>query len=235
MAFESPASLDDLAAAAFYFPFHVAFLALVERGGLRAGETLVVHAGAGGVGSAAVQLGAALGARVIATAGGPDKTAFCRELGAELAIDYRREDFAARVREATGGRGADLVCDLVGGEVTRQSLTCLALGGRLMLAGFSGGIEAEDQAGLVPRPIVFGNVSVCGVMLAYVPDGFPATAGLGLWPRRVGERVQARLVELLEAKRIRPIVGRSAVYTELPAELERLERRETMGRSILRW
>ena len=82
---------------------------------------------------------------------------------------------------------------------------------------------------------MFGNVSVCGVMLAYVPDGFPETAGLGLWPRRVGERVQARLVELLDAKRIRPIVGRSAAYTELPAELERLERRETTGRTILRW
>jgi NADPH2:quinone reductase len=235
MAFESPAGLDDAAAAAFFFPFHVAYLALVERGGLRAGETLVVHAGAGGVGSAAVQLGAALGARVIATAGGPEKTAFCRELGAELAIDYRREDFAARVREATGGRGADLVCDLVGGEVTRQSLTCLARGGRLMLTGFSGGIEAEDQAGLVPRPVVFGNVSVCGVMLAYVPDDFPETAGLGLFPRRVGERVQERLLDLLEAKQIRPIVGRTTAYTGLPAELERLERRETMGRTILRW
>jgi len=235
MAFESPPGLDDAAAAAFFFPFHVAFLSLVERGGLRAGETLVVHAGAGGVGSAAVQLGAALGARVIATAGGPEKVAFCRALGADLAIDYRREDFAAAVREATGGRGADIVCDLVGGEVTRQSLSCLARGGRLMLTGFSGGIEAEDEAGLVPRPILFGNVSVCGVMLAYAPDAFPEAAGLGLFPRRVGERVQERLVALLEAKQIRPVVGRTAPYTELPAELERLERRETMGRTILRW
>lgn len=235
MAFESPPGLDDTAAAAFFFPFHVAHLSLVERGGLRRGETLLVHAGAGGVGSAAVQLGAALGARVIATAGGPEKVAFCRALGAELAIDHRREDFAAAVREATGGRGADLVCDLVGGEVTRRSLACLARGGRLMLTGFSGGIAAEDEAGLVPRPILFGNVSVCGVMLAYAPDGSPESAGLGLFPRRVGERVQRELVALLDAGRIRPIVGRTAPYTELPAELERLERRETMGRTILRW
>ncbi len=235
MAFESPPQLGDEEAAAFFFPFHVAYLSLVIRGALREGETLLVHAGAGGVGSAAVQLGVALGARVIATAGGPEKVAFCRELGADLAVDYRREDFATAVRDATGGRGVDVVCDLVGGEVTRQSIGCLARGGRLMITGFSGGIEAEDAACLVPRPIIFSNASVCGVILAYVPDATPPIAGFGLLPRSVGERVQRELVALLEAGKIRPIVGRTAGCTELPAELERMERRETMGRTILRW
>ena len=237
MVFESPPTLDDVQAAAVFFPFHVAHLALFERGGLRPGETLLVHSGAGGVGSAAVQLGAEAGARVFATAGGPDKAEFCRELGAERGIDYRSEDFAEVVLEATGGRGADVVCDLVGGEVTRRTFRCMARGGRHMLAGFSGGIEAEDRAEITPRPIIFGNFSLGGVLLAYRGDAEIERGGSGInvFPRSVGERLQSRVDELLSAGRVRPIVGRTADYTELPAELERLEARQTMGRTIIRW
>ncbi len=235
MAFASPPELSDAEAAAFYFPFHVAWLSLCERGGLREGETILVHAGAGGVGSAAVQIGRARGARVIATAGGPQKLATCRALGAELAIDYRAGPFVDAVLDATQGRGVDLVCDLVGGEVTRESLRCLARGGRLMLTGFSGGIEAEDEVGLLPRPVIFANGAVVGVLLAYVPDGTPERAGLGLLPRSVGERVQAELVALLEAGKIRPQVHRTAPARDLPAELERMERRESTGRNVMLW
>jgi NADPH2:quinone reductase len=181
------------------------------------------------------RIASALGARVIATAGGEAKLEFCRSLGADLAIDYRAGPFRDAVLAATGGRGVDLVCDLVGGAVTRESLGCLARGGRLALAGFSGGIEAEDEAGLVPRPLLFANASLVGVMLAYAPDGAPEMAGLGLQPRRVGERVHSHLVELLDAGAIRPVVGRVAPAADLPGELERMERRETMGRTILRW
>jgi NADPH2:quinone reductase len=236
MVFDAPPGLDDDAAAAFFFPFHVAWLALVERGALRARESLLVHAGAGGVGSAAVQLGAALGARVFATAGGAEKLRLCRELGAELAIDYRSEDFAESVLDATGGRGVDVVCDLVGGRTTERSLRCAALGGRVVLAGFSGGIEAED-AGIVPRPVLFGNLSLLGVMLAYVDDPLPVkrATGWNLFPRRTGERAHAHLLELLAAGRIRPVVGRRAAYADLPAELERMEARQTVGRTVLRW
>jgi NADPH2:quinone reductase len=236
MVFDAPPGLGDEAAAAFFFPFHVAWLALVERGGLRAGESLLVHAGAGGVGSAAVQLGAALGARVFATAGGPEKLRLCRELGAELAIDHRSEDFAEAVLDATAGCGVDVVCDLVGGKTTERSFRAVALGGRILLAGFSGGIEAED-AGIVPRPVVFGNLSLVGVMLAYARDPAPMkrAAGMNLFPRSTGERVHARLLELLAAGRIRPVVGRSASYRDLPAELERMEARQTVGRTVLRW
>jgi NADPH2:quinone reductase len=194
-----------------------------------------VHAGAGGVGSAAVQVGHALGARVIATAGSEDKLAFCRSLGAEVAIDYRKAPFVDAVLEATDGRGVDLVCDLVGGEVTAQSLRCLARGGRLMLTGFSGGIEAEDSATLVPRPLIFGNASISGVLLAYVPDGSPEIAGLGLLPRSVGERIQARLVSWLEAGKIRPLSKHTAAFSELPTELERMERRDSTGRNAILW
>jgi NADPH:quinone reductase len=236
MTFDAPARLDDIDAAAFFFPFHVAHLALVERGHVQPGQTVLVHAGAGGVGSAAVQLGAALGARVIATAGSDEKLELCRSLGAELAVNYRTEDVAAVALDATGGRGVDVVCDLVGGETTTRTFPCLAHGGRHVLAGFSGGIEAEDS-GIVPRPIVFGNFDLCGVMLSYRSD--PAAAkrasGFNLFSRAAGERVHAHLVELLDAGRIRTVVGRTAPWTELPAELTRLAGRATVGRTILDW
>jgi NADPH2:quinone reductase len=161
MAFDAPEKLDDVHAAAFYFPFHVGGLALFERAKLAAGEWLLVNAAAGGVGSAALQLGVAAGARVIAAAGSAEKLAFCRELGAEAAVDYRAPDFADEVLAATGGRGVDVACDLVGGAVTSALMPLMARGGRLVLAGFSGGIEAEDEAGITPRPLLFGNFSLC--------------------------------------------------------------------------
>lgn len=236
MTFEAPDQLDDVGAAAFFFPFHVAHLALVERGHLEPGQTLLVHAGAGGVGSAAVQLGAALGARVIATAGSAEKLDVCRELGAALAINYRTDDVSVAVLDATGGSGVDVVCDLVGGDVTVSTFPCVARGGRYVLAGFSGGIAAED-AGIAPRPIVFGNFDLCGVMLSYRTDpaAVKRASGFNLFSRADGERVQAHLVELLEAEEIRPLVGRVAPWTELPAELTRLADRATIGRTVLNW
>jgi NADPH2:quinone reductase len=236
MVFDAPPSLDDVQAGAFFFPFHVAHLALVERGHLEPGQTLLVHAAAGGVGSAAVQLGAALGARVIATAGSAAKLDLCRSLGADVALNARDDTMTAAILDATDGRGVDVVCDLVGGEMTRRTFPCVARGGRHVLAGFSGGIEAEDL-GIEPRPIVFGNFDVCGVMLSYRSD--PAAArrhsGFNLFSRADGERVHEHLVALLEAGHIRTVVGRTASWTELPAELARLERRETTGRTVLRW
>ena len=236
MTFEAPERLDDVEAAAFFFPFHVAHLALVERGHLQPGQTLLVHAGAGGVGSAAVQLGAALGARVIATAGSDEKLGLCRELGAYVALNYRTDDVAGAVIDATDGRGVDVVCDLVGGDTTVRTFPCVALGGRHVLAGFSGDIGAED-AGIVPRPILFGNFDLCGVMLSYRHDPLAAkrASGFNLFSRADGERVHAHLVELLDAGAIRTVVGRIAPWTDLPVELERLASRTTVGRTVLDW
>jgi NADPH2:quinone reductase len=234
MCFDAPEAFDDVEASAFFFPFHVAWLALFERGRLEPGETLLVHAGAGGVGSAAVQLGVARGARVFATAGSEEKRAFCRELGAELALDSRSGDLAGALLEATGGRGVDVVCDLVGGAATQATVPALARGARLVLAGFSGGIAAEDEPLLTPRPLLFGNFSIGGVLLAYA-EGPTKRGAVNLLPRALGDAIQGELVRLLGAKRIRPIVGNVAPYTELPAELERLEARATLGRSVLDW
>jgi NADPH2:quinone reductase len=232
-AFDVPPSLAGPDAAAFYFPFHLAHLALHERAHVEAGETVLVHAAAGGVGSAAVQLAVAAGARVIATAGGPAKLELARSLGAEVAIDYRTADVVAAVAEATAGRGVDVCFDGVGGDVTLQSLRCLARNGRHLVVGFAGGIEAEDVASITGRMLCFGQVSVIGVLLAYAREPLPLGSGVHLVPREVGESVHAALVDLLDAGRIRPLVGRVVAFEDLPAALEAMEDRATTGRVVV--
>ena len=123
-----------------------------ERGRLAAGETLLVQGGSSGVGTAAIQLARALGARVLATAGSAAKCAACETLGAERAVNYREQDFVAAVREATGGRGADVILDLVGGPYLQRNLDCLAVEGRLVLIAVMGGIKGEvNLASLMSR------------------------------------------------------------------------------------
>jgi putative NAD(P)H quinone oxidoreductase, PIG3 family len=131
MVMRIPDSLSFEEAAAIPEAFLTAFLNLFTLGRLQAGETVLIHAGASGVGTAAIQLARVAGARVFATAGSPEKCALCRELGAELAVNYREESFAARVLEATGGRGVDLVLDFVGAPYWQQNAAALALDGRL--------------------------------------------------------------------------------------------------------
>ena len=130
----------------------------------------------------------------------------------------------------------DVVCDLVGGDTTVRTFPCVAHGGRHVVAGFSGGIAAEDT-GIVPRPIVFGNFDLCGVMLSYRRDpvAVKRASGYNVFSRADGERVHAELVALLDAGRIRTVVGRTAPWTELPEELTRLADRETVGRTVLDW
>jgi NADPH2:quinone reductase len=239
MAFEAPDRLTDLEAAAFFYPFHLAHLGLHERGRLVAGETVLVHAAAGGVGSAAVQLAVAAGGRVIATVGSGLKAALAHELGADVVIDYGTEDLVERVLDATGGVGVDLCFDGVGGDVTLQSLACLRRGGRHLIVGFASGIEAEEVPMVSGRVLAFGNFDLVGVILAYVdpaiephlhrhapvpvPRFNPPTAD-------IGERVQAHLVELLDADAIRPVVGGTVPFEDLPRALEDMEARATTGR-----
>lgn len=237
MAFEMPpeTELPDEPAAAVYFPFHLSWLALHERARIEAGETVLVHAAAGGVGSAAVQLAAAAGARVITTAGSPEKVDLCRSLGADVAIDYRAGDFVDAVLEATDGRGVDVAFDSVGGDVTTRTFRCMAFNGRHLLVGFASGIEAED-AGIVPRPVLFGNFSLCGVCHAYVDDPrqLKEAAGYNFPSHADGERVHGRVLDLVREGRVRPVVGEEIPFAELPAALQALADRRTVGRVVVR-
>lgn len=135
----APDALDDAEAAALHIGYQTAWFALHRRARLEAGETLLVHAAAGGVGSAAVQLGKAAGATVIGVAGGADKAAVARGLGCDVVIDRREQDVVAAVKEATGGRGADVIFDPVGGEAYTQSAKTVAFEGRIVIVGFASG------------------------------------------------------------------------------------------------
>ncbi|MBK3559675.1 NADPH:quinone oxidoreductase family protein [Streptomyces sp. MBT56] len=136
----APDALDDAEAAALHIGYQTGWFGLHRRARLQPGETLLVHAAAGGVGSAAVQLGKAAGAQVFGVVGGPDKAAVARELGCDLVIDRRSEDLVAAVKEATGGRGADVVYDPVGGDAYAKSTKCVAFEGRILVVGFASGV-----------------------------------------------------------------------------------------------
>ena len=235
MAFEMPAEMPEPEAAAIFMPFHLAWLALYERARVQPGETLLVHAGAGGVGSAALQLGVHAGARVFATAGSPEKTKLCLELGAEIAVNYRETDFAEAILDATHGRGVDVAFDAVSGDVTLQTFRCMAFNGRHILAGFASGIEQEDE-GLVPRPVLFGNFSLVGVCHAYVDDPvvFKRLSGFNFPAHRDGEQLHAELLALFAAGKLRAIVGQHVPFEELPAALDAMEQRRTVGRTVVR-
>ncbi|MET9699350.1 NADPH:quinone oxidoreductase family protein [Streptomyces sp. NPDC006529] len=135
----APDSLDDAEAAALHIGYQTGWFGLHRRARLQPGETLLVHAAAGGVGSAAVQLGKAAGATVIGVVGGKAKAAAAEELGCDLVIDRHTEDLVARVKEFTGGRGADVVYDPVGGDAYTASAKCVAFEGRILVVGFASG------------------------------------------------------------------------------------------------
>ncbi|MEU1053985.1 NADPH:quinone oxidoreductase family protein [Streptomyces sp. NPDC005876] len=135
----APDALDDAQAAALHIGYQTGWFGLHRRARLEAGETLLVHAAAGGVGSAAVQLGKAAGATVIGVVGGAGKAAVARELGCDLVIDRKSEDVIAAVKEATGGRGADVIYDPVGGTAYTQSTKVVAFEGRIVVVGFASG------------------------------------------------------------------------------------------------
>jgi NADPH2:quinone reductase len=213
-----PGDIPAAHAAALLVTYQTGWVGLHRRAGLRPGETLLVHAGAGGVGSAAIQLGLAAGARVIATAGGPDKVRVCRELGAELAIDYQAEDFVAAVKEATAGRGADVVFDPVGGDVFTRSTKCIAFEGRLLVVGFAGGTIPAVPAGHA----LVKNYSVVGLHWGLY----------GLLEPELIPRVHEEILRLYRDGAIRPLVEEAA-FADAPAQLHRLASRATVGKVVL--
>jgi putative PIG3 family NAD(P)H quinone oxidoreductase len=144
-----PAQVSMTAAAAFPETACTVYANVVQLAGLTAGETLLVHGGSGGIGTMAIQLGKAFGARVACTAGSPEKLTRCRELGADVAINYRDEDFVAALLDATGGAGADVILDIMGASYLARNLAALATGGRLVIIGRQGGSRAEIDLGVL--------------------------------------------------------------------------------------
>jgi len=223
-------------AAALYFPFHLAWLGLYDRADLQAGESVLIHAAAGGSGSAAIQLAKHRGARVFATAGSDAKVELCRSLGADVAINYNDEDFAAVVLAATGKRGVDVVFDNVGEAVMEQSMRCTAYNGRYLMMGFASNKVVADEPFVVPRRVALGNFKLCGVLLAYAPPDMSELVkdamGWNFASGELGERIAGEIVDLVLAGSIKPVVGRTVTFDELPAAMEAMANRQTVGRVV---
>jgi NADPH2:quinone reductase len=231
--FAAPAELDDAEATGFLLPYHVGYLGLHLRARVQAGESVLVTGAASGVGTAAVQLATAAGARVIAVAGGAEKAAYCLAQGASATIDHQKDDLFDKVMEHTGGRGADVAFDLVGGELTDRIWTSMALEGRYLPVGFND----DAQGGFTGRPlrkVSIGNFSVLGVMLAYgTPVGPMRRMGMNFFSPETGARVHAALCELVAQRKIRPQVARRIRMSEVAGVLEDHLARRTRGRTVV--
>jgi NADPH2:quinone reductase len=205
--------------AGFWLTYQTGHVGLHRRAGLQAGETLLVHGGAGGVGTAAIQLGKAAGARVIATAGGPAKVEVCRRMGADAAIDYTADDFVPVVKELTDGRGVDVIYDPVGGDVFERSLKVVAFEGRVVLVGFTSGRFGQ----VATNHMLVKNYSVLGLHWGLYRHRDPA----------VIVAAYEALLALAAAGQIAPYVPEEVPLADAPAALDRLASRQTVGKVVV--
>lgn len=217
--FPVPDGMPAAKAASLMITYQTGYVGLHRRAQLREGETLLVHAGAGGVGSAAIQLGLAAGARVLATAGGAAKVEVCRKLGAEVVVDYNADDFVAAVKDATDGRGADVIYDSVGGETFSKSTKCIAFEGRILVIGFAGGQMAQAAT----NHVLIKNYSVVGLhwglYRAKDPAVIPAT--------------HEALMRLWDEGKIDPLVADELPMAQAAEGMTRLAQRGTVGKVVI--
>lgn len=215
-----PDVMDDLSAAAFIITYGTSHVALKQRAHLQPGEVLLVHGAAGGVGLTAVEIGKQMGATVIATASTPAKLALAQQYGADHLINYREEDFRTRVKALTGGKGADVIYDPVGGSVFEQSLRCINWEGRLLVIGFAGGKIPKAPANIV----LVKNISIVGVHW-------------GGYAQRNPEVLLSSLQTLLNwysAGKLKPHVSQTFSLEEAPAALNTLLQRKAKGKVVLK-
>ena len=216
--FPAPEGLDDAEAAAFFITYQTGWFGLHRRARLAAGETLLVHAAAGGVGSGAVQLGKAAGARVIGVVGGERKAEVARALGADVVVDRLSQDFVEVVKEVTGGRGADVVYDPVGGDTYTRSTKCIAFEGRILIVGFAGG---QIQSAALNH-VLIKNYSVVGLHW-------------GLYQAKDPQSIRdchVQLGQLVADGLIRPLIGERLDLAEAADGLQRLADGSTVGRLV---
>ncbi|MEU5233962.1 NADPH:quinone oxidoreductase family protein [Streptomyces anulatus] len=215
----APDALDDAEAAALHIGYQTGWFGLHRRARLQPGETLLVHAAAGGVGSAAVQLGRAAGAKVIGVVGGPEKAAVARELGCDLVIDRRSEDIVAAVKDATGGRGADVVYDPVGGDAYAKSAKCVAFEGRILVVGFASGV--------IPTPglnhALVKNYSVVGLHWGLYNTKDPAAV----------RACHEELTKLAEQGIVKPLVSERVAMAGAAAAVQRVADGTSTGRIVV--
>jgi NADPH2:quinone reductase len=216
--FLAPPSLSDAQAAGFYIGYQTGWFGLHRRARIRAGETLLIHAAAGGVGSAAIQLGKAAGAHVIAVAGGPEKAEVARRLGADITIDRHTEDFVEVVKQETGGRGVDVIYDPVGGDTYTRSVKAIAFEGRVVVVGFAGG---TIQSATLNHPLV-KNYSILGLHWGLYAKHDPLAV----------RQCHDELTKLASAGLLDPLVSEELSLGEVAAGVQRLADGATVGRVV---
>lgn len=214
-----PDNMDFPTAAAFPMVYTTSYYALKQRGQLRAGETLLVLGAGGGVGMAAVELGKIMGARVIAAAGSAEKLAFAKKLGADELVDYSDGELKEKVKELTGGAGADVIYDPVGGDLFDQCCRCINWNGRLLVIGFTSGRIPACKANLA----LLKGSSMVGVFLGRFRRQEPAAY----------ERNFRELLELYQAEKIRPLVTRTFPLKEYAAAFNVFTERRALGKIVL--
>jgi len=217
--FPIPEGMTWAQAAAFPIVYHTSYFALRDRAHLEPGEWLLVHAGASGVGMSAIQLGRAFGARVIATAGSEGKLAFARRQGAEFALDYRGAGWVDRVKELTGGRGAGVIYDPVGGDVFDLSTKCIAQDGRLLVIGFASGRIPSIAA----NRILLRNISVVGAFWGGHVGAHPGYSAA----------TQQALEGLWREGKVHPEVTATWPLEELPQAMRALTERRVLGKAVV--
>ena len=217
-----PAGFSDIESAALPENFFTVWSNVFDRGRLAAGEWLLVQGGASGIGVTAIQLAKAFGARVIATAGSDDKCRRCVELGADAAVNYRTEDFAARALGLTSGKGVDVVLDMVAGDYIARELSCLAEDGRVVVIAVQGGTKAQVDAGLVLRR----RLTLTGSTLRPRPVAFKAAIAAALrdqvWP-------------LLAARRVQPVIQQVWPAAQAAQAHAAMEEGHHVGKLMLAW
>jgi NADPH2:quinone reductase len=216
-AFPVPPGLADEDAAGFWIPHLTAWVGLVERGGIREGDWVVVLGAAGSSGTAAIQLGRALGARVVAVVSSDAKAELCRSLGAESVLQSDDGSIAEAMREATDGHGADLIYDPVGGAQAEGSVRGLARGGRLLAVGFASGAWPKIDV----HTLVRANTSLVGVFA-------------GGFTRAQLDEMHRRMSGFIEAGQLKSTVTYQAAFDDVPQALERLASRDAIGKSVVR-
>jgi len=214
--FPAPGALDDAESAALYIGYQTGWFGLHRRAHLQPGETLLVHAAAGGVGSAAVQLGKAAGARVIGVVGGPEKAEVARRLGADVVVDRHTEDFVEVVKDVTQGRGADVVFDPVGGDAYQRSTKCIAFEGRILVVGFAGG---QIQSAALNHALV-KNYSILGLHWGLYTTKDPALVRI----------CHDELSKLAADGVVKPLVSERLALDAVADGLQRLADGTTVGR-----
>jgi NADPH:quinone reductase len=217
-----PEGLSDVEAASLPETFFTVFSNVMDRGRLQKGETLLIQGGTSGIGVTAIQIGKAFGATVIATAGSDDKCQACLDLGADYAINYKTHDFAAEVKTITGGKGVDVILDMVAGEYVKREIECLNEDGRIVIIAVQGGIKAEVNAGLVLRR----RLTITGSTLRPRPIAFKADIAASL---------KARVWPLLANKTIKPVLFKTFPAAQAAESHQLMESNQHIGKIVLTW